>query len=157
MRRTYRAPKRRALAAVIAAAKTACIGTLFCTTVQAADDQSPPSLSAADTKASGVQRLDTIQVTGQRLDASRNQLSPETGSTIYRFDKKDIESLPFGNATPLNQLILQAPGVVQDSYGQLHVRGDHGNLQYRINNVVIPEAISGFGQSLDTRFADQIN
>jgi outer membrane receptor protein involved in Fe transport len=46
---------------------------------------------------------------------------------------------------------------VGDSYGQLHVRGDHGNLQYRINGVVIPESISGFGQALDTRFADNVN
>ena len=37
------------------------------------------------------------------------------------------------------------------------MRGDHGNLQYRINGVVIPESISGFGQTLDTRFANQIN
>ncbi len=143
------APKRRAMAVAIAA--------LCCTTAQAADDQSPASPSAGAAKASSVQRLDPVQVTGKRLDAARNELSPETGSTIYRFDKNDIESLPFGNATPLNQLILQAPGVVQDSYGQLHLRGDHSNLQYRINGVVIPEAISGFGQSLDTRFADQIN
>ncbi len=128
-----RALKRGAVAAIVA--------TIYCTTGHAAD----------------VERLDPIQVTGLKLDAARNGLSPETGSTIYRFDKKDIESLPLGNATPLNQLILQAPGVVQDSYGQLHVRGDHSNLQYRINGVVVPEAISGFGQSLDTRFADQIN
>jgi outer membrane receptor protein involved in Fe transport len=46
---------------------------------------------------------------------------------------------------------------VQDSFGQLHVRGDHGNLQYRVNGAVIPEAISGFGQSFDTRFAEQIS
>jgi hypothetical protein len=52
----------------------------------------------------------------------------------------------------MNQLLLpQTPGVVQDSYGGIHVRGDHGNLQYRINGVVIPEAISGFGQALETR------
>ncbi len=47
--------------------------------------------------------------------------------------------------------------MVQDSYGQLHVRGDHSNLQYRINGVIVPEPISGFGQMLDTRFANQIN
>jgi outer membrane receptor protein involved in Fe transport len=51
----------------------------------------------------------------------------------------------------MNQVLLQAPGVVQDSYGGLHVRGDHANLQYRINGVIIPESISGFGQTLDTR------
>ena len=36
--------------------------------------------------------------------------------------------MPLGDATPLNQVLLQAPGVVQDSYGQLHVRGDHADL-----------------------------
>ena len=103
--------------------------------------------------------LDRVEVKGarQRLDDARSSLSPETGSTIYRFDKSDIAKLPLGDATPLNQVLLRAPGVVGDSYGQLHVRGDHGNLQYRINGVVIPESISGFGQALDTRFADNVN
>jgi outer membrane receptor protein involved in Fe transport len=39
----------------------------------------------------------------------------------------------------------------------VHVRGDHADLQYRINGIVIPEPISGFGQSLDTRIIDQLN
>ena len=41
--------------------------------------------------------------------------------------------MPGGENTPLNQVVLQAPGVAQDSFGQLHVRGDHGNVQYRLN------------------------
>ncbi len=93
----------------------------------------------------------------QKLDAARNGLSPDTGSNIFKFGEADIAALPLGEATPLNQVVLQAPGVVQDSYGQLHVRGDHANVQYRIDGVVIPEAISGFGQSLETRFADNID
>ncbi len=93
----------------------------------------------------------------QKLDAARNGLSPDTGSNVFKFGEADIDALPMGEATPLNQVVLQAPGVVQDSYGQLHVRGDHANVQYRIDGVVIPEAISGFGQSLETRFADNID
>jgi outer membrane receptor protein involved in Fe transport len=134
--------------------------------VRAADDllaqAAPlPSTTASAPAASkpAASQLDRVEVTGQRqrLDAARNSLSPETGSTIYRFDQADLTKLPLGNATPLNQVLLRAPGVVGDSYGQLHVRGDHSNLQYRINGVVIPESISGFGQVLDTRFADSIN
>ena len=137
-------PRRHALAIAIA--------TLYSGTGLSAD--APP---VAAGPGAGPQQLDTVEVTGKRLDAARNGLLPETGSTIYRFEQRDIQALPFGEATPLNQLLLQAPGVVQDSYGQLHVRGDHGNLQYRIDGVVIPEAISGFGQALDARFTDQIN
>lgn len=107
--------------------------------------------------ATNVRDLSETRVTAKRLDAARNALSPDTGSSVYKFDTDDIARLPLGDATPLNQVLLQAPGVVQDSYGQLHVRGDHSNLQYRINGVIVPEPISGFGQMLDTRFANQIN
>lgn len=85
------------------------------------------------------------------LDRARNSLSPDTGSSQYVIDQKAITQLPLGASTPINQVLLQAPGVVQDSSGGLHVRGDHANLQYRINGVVIPESISGFGQALDAR------
>ncbi len=123
------------------------------------DDNLAQAPEPAVTPVSTAQQLERVEVTGARekLDAARNSLSPDTGSTVYRFDKADISKLPLGEATPLNQVLLRVPGVVGDSYGQLHVRGDHANLQYRINGVVIPEAISGFGQALDTRFADQIN
>ncbi len=103
-----------------------------------------------------LQRVDVVGVR-QRLDSARNGLLPETGSTIYRFSREDLGNLPLGDSTPINQVLLRVPGVVQDSYGQLHVRGDHSNVQYRINGVVIPEAISGFGQSLETRFANNIS
>lgn len=101
--------------------------------------------------------LSGTTVSAKRLDAARNALSPDTGSSVYNFDQTDIQTLPLGANTPLNQVLLQAPGVVQDSYGQLHVRGDHANLQYRIDGVIIPEAISGFGQAIDARIASQIN
>jgi len=121
-----------------------------------ADEAAAPAASPESTAGNP---LPTVQVQGvrDRLDAARNGLSPDTGSTIYKFNKNDIARLPQGDDTPLNQVLLQTPGVVQDSYGGLHVRGDHANLQYRINGVVIPEAISGFGQTLETRFADSIS
>ncbi len=132
---------------------------LLCVDAHAADAPSAPPSSASSASSVAITQLAPVEVKAQRdrLDAARSSLSPETGSTVYRFDKTDIGNLPLGDATPLNQVLLRAPGVVGDSYGQLHVRGDHANLQYRINGVVIPEAISGFGQALDTRFADQVN
>lgn len=119
-------------------------------------DAAPADPSTPDAGTSSLQR---VEVTGtrQRLDAARNALSPDTGSSVYRMDKQDLKNLPLGESTPLNQVLLQTPGVVQDSYGQLHVRGDHANVQYRINGVIIPESISGFGQALETRFADRLN
>jgi outer membrane receptor protein involved in Fe transport len=106
-------------------------------------------------KPAKVQNLGAVDVTAA-LDQARNSLSPDTGSSQYVIDQKAIAALPLGASTPINQVLLQAPGVVQDSYGQLHVRGDHANLQYRVNGVLIPESISGFGQTLDARTIKEV-
>ena len=99
----------------------------------------------------------SLKVAATRLNQARNSLSPDTGGSKYTFTQQAIQQLPQGSNTPLNQVILQAPGVAQDSYGQIHVRGDHANLQYRINGVQLPEGITGFGQVLSPRFAQSIS
>lgn len=105
----------------------------------------------------GNEALPEVNVIAQRLNRARNGISTETGSSVYRIDSKDIAAMPLGEDTSFNQVLLRAPGVTQDSFGQLHVRGDHANLQYRLNGIVLPESISGFGQTLDTRFIDSVN
>jgi outer membrane receptor protein involved in Fe transport len=98
-----------------------------------------------------------VSVEAQRLAHARNSLSPKTGGSLYSFDQNDIDALAQGDNTPFNQVLLHAPGVVNDAFGRLHVRGDENNIQYRINGVILPEGISGFGQALDTRFANRID
>ena len=99
----------------------------------------------------------SLRVAAKRLNQARNSLSPNTGGSKYTFTQQAIQELPQGDNTPLNQVLLQAPGVAQDSFGQIHVRGDHANLQYRINGVQLPEGITGFGQVLSPRFAQSIS
>jgi len=111
---------------------------------------------AADPAATQGNFID-YQIVAGKLDEARNGLATETGSSTYRFDQQSIQNLPLGNDSQVSDVLLRAPGVAQDSYGQLHVRGDHGNLQYRINGIILPEGITGFGQTLDTHFADKID
>ncbi|MGH8400998.1 MAG: TonB-dependent receptor, partial [Gammaproteobacteria bacterium] len=101
--------------------------------------------------------LGSVKVQGERLNRSRATLNPETGTSSYHFDVQSIASLPQGYNAPLQDVLLQAPGVAQDSFGQLHVRGDHADIQYRINGVILPEAISGFGDTLGTRFISKVD
>src|SRR5262249_57780859 len=59
---------------------------------------------------------------------------------------------------PMTGVLLQAPGVVQDSFGQLHIRGEHSEIQYRINGIELPEGIAaGFSQTLSPRMASSIS
>ena len=92
-----------------------------------------------------------------RLDQARSALEPDLGATVYRFGHAALQTLPQGDNTPLNQVLLQAPGVAQDSYGQIHVRGDHNEVQFRLDGVQLPEGLSVFGQTLETRFAHSLS
>jgi outer membrane receptor for ferrienterochelin and colicin len=97
------------------------------------------------------------QVTAKKLDESRNNLSPKTGGSSYGFDQKAIDNLPQAQTTSLNQVLMRAPGVTQNSAGQFHIRGDHSNVQYRINDVMIPQGIGGFANSFDMHFASSVD
>ena len=98
-----------------------------------------------------------IVVTSQELDISREQIVPSLGATRYTVGPDRLDSQAQGENAPFNQTLLRFPGAAQDSFGQLHVRGEHANLQYRIDDVLLPEGITGFGQELETRFADNIS
>jgi opacity protein-like surface antigen len=100
---------------------------------------------------------DRVVVQSQELDISREQIVPSLGATRYTVGPDRLDSQAQGENASFNQTILRFPGVAQDSFGQLHVRGEHANLQYRIDDVLLPESIPGFGQELETRFADNIS
>ncbi len=90
-----------------------------------------------------------LDVVARQLDIARQQIQPSLGATTYTFSPQSLQDIPQGANAPLNQVLLQAPGVAQDSFGQIHVRGEHANVQYRINGVELPEGLSVFGQALN--------
>ncbi|HVJ51741.1 MAG TPA: TonB-dependent receptor [Aliidongia sp.] len=97
-----------------------------------------------------------ITVIGKRLDEARNGIQTQTGASTYVINQQAIDNQPGGENNELSQVLLQAPGVAQDSFGQLHVRGEHNNLQFRLNGIILPEGISVFSQALSPRLADQV-
>src|SRR6202051_4718905 len=101
--------------------------------------------------------LDTVEVISEKLDIARLQIQPSLGASTYYFGPEALETIPQGENAPLNQVLLQMPGVAQDSFGQVHVRGEHANVQFRINGVQLPEGLSVFGQALESRFANSIS
>ena len=88
----------------------------------------------------------------QTFDTARSNLYTTIGTTSYGISHDDIELLPQGTYTPVERVLLQAPGVSQDSAadGLLHVRNDHANVQFRINGVMLPDGVTGFGSVLQT-------
>ena len=95
-------------------------------------------------------RLHEVVVTSD-LDRTRDLIAPSLGAVTYTLGPSQIQSTPQGENAPFNQVLLRSPGVVLDSFGEEHVRGEHGDLTYRVNGVLLPEGLNGFGQELDTR------
>jgi outer membrane receptor protein involved in Fe transport len=137
---------RRIYWSVISLVALSCGGTALAQTNIVSSDSS-----------TNVTDLGNVTVVGQ-LDQARSQIQPDLGATTYTISKDQIESGSRGDAAPFNEILLRAPGVAQDSAanGDLHVRGEHANLQYRINDVLLPEGITGFGLELDPRFVSSM-
>ncbi len=87
-----------------------------------------------------------------KFDEARRALISPTGAGSYEMSQQVLEALPQGTNTSLDRALLQAPGVSQDSAasGDLHVRNEHANLQYRINGIMLPDGVGAFGQIIDT-------
>jgi outer membrane receptor protein involved in Fe transport len=115
----------------------------------------PGQAQTANPPASGT-AVGEVVVTAQRLDAARATIQPQTGASTYAITAQAIQAMPEGDNAALNQVVLQAPGVAQDSFGQLHVRGEHNGLQFRLNGVILPEGLSVFSQALSPRLADNV-
>ena len=138
---------------------TAATALLFVASIAIAqtDVTAGPSPTPSTSATPGTATAEEVVVQSQELDISREQIVPNLGATRYTVGPDRLDSQAQGENAPFNQTILRFPGVAQDSFGQLHVRGEHANLQYRIDDVLLPESIPGFGQELETRFADNIS
>lgn len=139
---------------LLGTATVALSATLFPLAATAQTASAPAPAAAAESSASMPK---DIVVTAQRLDSARDAILPSLGASDYQINRRILESQPGGVDRSLVQVLLQAPGVTLDSYGAIHVRNEHANLQYRLNGVIVPESISGFGATFDPHIADSVD
>jgi hypothetical protein len=131
-------------------------------------------VSATRSDASGAFSFTKIRRGSYRVIARASDFKPGTLSafvaahkTIYvRFVLESAKPLslavsarrlPLGQNGSINQVLLQAPGMIQDSTGQPLPRGMDDSVQYRINGVMIPNVqVLDLGK-LSPRFAENID
>ncbi len=107
-----------------------------------------------ETPAAPLPQTEAQAVAGKNevFDEARRNIVAATGAGSYEMNQQALAALPQGTNTPLDKALLQVPGVSQDSAasGELHVRNEHANLQYRINGIMLPDGVGAFGQIIDT-------
>jgi hypothetical protein len=162
MSQSHRFPACRALAAFSIVYLTCALAPAH---AAAETEAAAPATGAAETTAAAPDpsgtgasgpTVDEVVVIAQRLNEARNGIQTQTGASTYTINESAIAAEPGADNQLLNQVIMQAPDVAQDSFGQFHVRGEHNGLQYRLNGIILPEGISVFGQSLDPRLISSL-
>ena len=115
-------------------------------------------IGAAPASAPQLPKAPTTVDLEKAMDDAREQITPPLGATVYTRDKEQIDSQSQGENASFDQTLYRLPGVTQDELDKrLHVRGEEANLQYRINGLLLPDGLSGFGQELSTRFLDSVS
>jgi outer membrane receptor protein involved in Fe transport len=107
------------------------------------------------------QRQTELSLANSHFDQLRDKnLLPPLGATTYTIDSQALDALPQGQNTPLDKVLLQAPGVSYDSAisnPDFHVRNEYANVQYRINGIQLPDGVSALGPVLETGFIGNLN
>jgi outer membrane receptor protein involved in Fe transport len=112
----------------------------------------PPRQAATAPVVAPVTPAEQLATKSNAFDESRSNLYTTIGTTSDTISHATIDALPQGTNATVEKVLLQAPGVSQDSAasGLLHVRNDHANVQFRINGVMLPDGVTGFGSVFDT-------
>jgi outer membrane receptor protein involved in Fe transport len=111
------------------------------------------------TPPAAVAPVNAADVKNNEFDNARTNLYTTAGTTSETITHETIDALPQGTNAPVEKVLLQAAGVSQDSAasGLIHVRNDHANVQFRINGVMLPDGVTGFGSVLDTSLIGSIS
>jgi outer membrane receptor protein involved in Fe transport len=165
-------PSRRTFGSVASLALSVFAISISATVPAQAAEPPPAQASSPDgtapASASPNAGLTEIVVIGRRLseknkkldEARDKDLLPKLGATSYSIDQEAIETLPQGKNTPIDKVLLQAPGVSYDSAisnPDFHVRNEYANTQYRINGIQLPDGVSALGPVLETGFIGNLN
>ena len=108
--------------------------------------------TAAPATVAPITPAEQLATKNNSFDQARSNLYTTVGTTSDTISHDTIDALPQGTNATVEKVLLQAPGVSQDSAasGLLHVRNDHANVQYRINGVMLPDGVTGFSSVFDT-------
>jgi outer membrane receptor protein involved in Fe transport len=123
-------------------------------TPQVAREAGPPTPATPAPAPLSPEQAAVAQVAAKNavFDQARSTIYTNVGTDTNTLSHQTVEDLPQGANAPLEKVLLQFPGVSQDSAasGLLHIRNDHANVQFRINGVMLPDGVTGFGSVLDT-------
>ena len=120
--------------------------------------RAPPAPATAASAAPPLTPSEQLTQKSDSFDQARSNLYTTIGTTSATFTHQQIQNMPQGTNQSVEKVLLQFPGVSQDSAisGDLHIRNDHANAQIRINGIMLPDGVTGFSSVLDPSWIGSI-
>jgi outer membrane receptor protein involved in Fe transport len=119
----------------------------------------PHPASAPVARVAPLSPAEQLAARSDAFDQGRSNLFTTIGTSSDTLSRDAIQALPQGTNAAVEKVLLAAPGVSQDSAasGSIHIRNDHANVQFRINGVMLPDGVTGFGSILDTNLIGSLS
>ncbi|HEX5062245.1 MAG TPA: TonB-dependent receptor, partial [Kofleriaceae bacterium] len=82
---------------------------------------------------------------------------PKATGSVVAVGRQTLAELPGADDRPITDVMAKAPGFVEDSLGEVYVRGQHGNIQYQVDGIPVPDSVgSMFAASIPVRLVQQL-
>ena len=114
----------------------------------AQDATASPSPSASPTGSPGTATAESVVVTSQELDISREQIVPSLGATRYTVGPDRLDSQAQGENAPFNQTILRFPGSLRIPSVSCTSAANTRIYNIALTTCSCRKVFTGFGQEL---------
>jgi len=82
---------------------------------------------------------------------------PATGS-VTTVTRQTLAELPGSEDRPVTDVVSTQPGFVADALGNIYARGNHGNVQYQVDGVPVPDSVGSlFAASIPVRLIQSLD
>ncbi len=82
---------------------------------------------------------------------------PRATGSVISVGRQTLSELPGADDRPITEVMTTQAGFVEDSLGAVYVRGQHGNIQYQIDGIPVPDSVgSMFAASIPVRMVQAL-
>ncbi len=82
---------------------------------------------------------------------------PTVAGSVETVTREQLAELPGGDDRPITDVIATQPGFVVDALGSVYARGNHGDIQYQIDGIPIPDSVGSlFAASIPVRLIQSL-
>jgi len=133
------------------------VGVVYCTLIS---QWAFAQKVSQDIPQAGPQKVEEAQGGELLLEvkAKKRLIEKTSAASKVEISKETIQKLPQGDQIKLSKLLATTtPGIVEGPFGVLFIRGNHGNIQYQIDGVQLPESPSNtFAEPFSPRNIDHM-